>query len=136
MNCPHCKSTNTRQCKQVTYLGYLKFRCRQCDRQFNERTGTIFNYFKYPTEVVILAVCYYYQLKTSLDDVVNLMMKRGFNLRHQTIWNWMQTVRIETALQFRENRIKEIYQGAYTIPIHIKIEGRWCYFYRAFDWQG
>lgn len=44
MNCLHCQSNNIRLCKQKTTLGYLQFRCRDYCKQFNERSGTTFNY--------------------------------------------------------------------------------------------
>ena len=83
MDCPHCASTNARQCSSKTNLGYKKYRCRGCHRQYNERTGTTFNFIEYPTDVVMLGVNYYYRFKVSLDDVVELMLMRGFHLSHQ-----------------------------------------------------
>jgi putative transposase len=83
MDCPHCKSTKTKMIKQKISLGYLQYICRTCKKQFNERTGTLFNFIEYPTEVVMIAVHYYYRFKVSLDDVVELMAMRGFHLSHQ-----------------------------------------------------
>src|SRR5258708_1041986 len=67
MDWPDLESKNKRLWKEKTALGYLQFRCRVCDKQFNKRTGTFFNYIQYPTEVVILAVHYYYRFRNSLD---------------------------------------------------------------------
>lgn len=104
MVCAHCDSSNTRPQKQKTNLGYKQYYCRRCQCQFNERTGTSFNYLEYPTEIVIMAVIYYYQFKTSLDDVVKLMLMRGIDLSHQTVQNWATTIGIELALEFRSRR--------------------------------
>ena len=136
MHCPHCCSNNTRQCKTLTQLGCLQYRCRTCGRQFNERTGTIFNYFEYPTEVVVLAVRYYYEFKTSLDDVVKLMSMRGIDLCHQTVWNWAQKVGIELALKFRARRVNQVGEKWHADATYIKVQGRWCYFYRCIDKEG
>ena len=70
------------QRKQSTQLGYKQYHCRECGRQFDERAGTSLNFIEYPTEVVILVVYHYTRLKLSLDDVVELMATRGFNLSH------------------------------------------------------
>nr|MCH9769771.1 IS6 family transposase [Gammaproteobacteria bacterium] len=70
MNCPHCDSKCTSKLKLKTRLGYLQFRCSDCSKQFNERTGTPYNYIEYPTEVVTLAVYLYYRFRNSLDNVV------------------------------------------------------------------
>ena len=59
--------------KRPTNLGYIQYRCQECCRQFNERTGTELNYIEYPTEVVMMTLHYYYRFKVSLEDVVELM---------------------------------------------------------------
>ena len=91
MKCSHCTSENTYQRHQKTHFDYYEYRCRDCVRQFNERTGTVDNFFTHRTEVVVLAVRYYYEFKTSLDDVVKLMAMRGIELSHQTVHNWPGT---------------------------------------------
>jgi len=104
MDCPHCNLSNTYARNTTTTLGYQEYRCQKCNRQFNERTGTVFNFIEYPTEIVVMTVIYYYQFKTSLDDVVKLMLMRGVELSHQTVLNWSLTVGIELALEFRKRR--------------------------------
>lgn len=73
--------------KRQTKLGYTQYRCQKCYRQFNERTGTLLNFIEHPTEVVMMALRYYYRFKVSLEDVVELMVMRGFHLTQQTIHN-------------------------------------------------
>ena len=82
MDCPHCQSKNIAKIKRKTVLGYTQYCCGNCGRQFNERTGTSLNFIEYPTEVVMLAVHYYYRFKVSLDNVVELMLMRGIHLSH------------------------------------------------------
>ena len=84
MYCPHCESKNTQKIQKKTVFGYNQYHCYNCDKQYNERTGTKLNY---PTEVVMIAVHYYYRFKVSLDDVVELMAMQRFHLCHQTIHN-------------------------------------------------
>ena len=55
MRCPHCESSATSERRERTELG-RRFRCRACQREFNERTGTRFNHLQYPTDVVCLVV--------------------------------------------------------------------------------
>ena len=106
MDCVHCASRNTRKCKSTTKLGYDKYRCRDCGRQYNERTGTPFNYIEYPTEIVMITVYFYYRFKVSLDDVVELMLMRNIHLSHQTVHNWVQTFGVELGLKLRKGRYK------------------------------
>ena len=136
MDCPHCQSKNTRLCQAKTDLGYKQYRCRFCRKQYNERTSTSLNYIQYPTEVVMLAVHYYYQFRNSLDDVVELMEMRGFHLSHQTVHNWSHTFGVELGLKLREKRYGQAGKKWHTDATYIRVEGRWCYSYRAIDKEG
>ena len=136
MNCPHCKSKNTKLLKNKTQMNYLQYRCSTCLKQYNERTGSKLNFIEYPTEVVMMAVHYYYRFKVSLDDVVELMLMRGFHLCHQTVHNWVQTFGIELGLKLRRRRHGKNGNKWHVDATYIKIEGRWCYLYRAIDKNG
>ncbi len=54
MPCPHCAATAAAEQRKRTALGYRTFRCPQCRRTFNERTGTPFNQVQVPTDIVLL----------------------------------------------------------------------------------
>jgi putative transposase len=56
MTCPHCTATTTTELTQRTHLGYRIFRCSLCQRQFNERTGTPYNYLEFPTDIALVIV--------------------------------------------------------------------------------
>jgi transposase-like protein len=66
MRCPHCRSTATTERSDRTEFGYRRFRCRDCRRVFNERTGTPFNRLQYPTDVVSLVVFWRFRYKRGL----------------------------------------------------------------------
>ena len=136
MDCPHCKSKNARKCLSKTGLGYQEYRCRNCGSQYNERTGTPFNFIEYPVEVVMMTVHYYYRFKTSLDDVVKLMLMRGFHLSHQTVHNWAQTFGVELGLKLRKRRYQQSGGKWHIDATYLRIEGRQCYLYRAIDKEG
>jgi transposase-like protein len=44
MTCPYCASSIVDEPARKTALGYRTFRCSTCQRCFNERTGTPFNF--------------------------------------------------------------------------------------------
>ncbi len=136
MNCPHCQSNETRRLKSKTSLGYSQFCCRMCNKQYNERTGTQLNYIEYPTEVVALVVYHYYRFKVSLDDVVELMILRGFSFCHQTVHNWVQTFGIMLGRKCRASRKGKAGLKWNIDATYLKVEGRWCYLYRAIDKNG
>lgn len=136
MNCPHCKHERSKQLKYTTTLGYQQYRCRGCQKQFNERTGTAFNFIEYPTEVVMMALHYYFRFKVSLDDVVLLMAIRGFYMSHQTLHNWVHRFGPELGMQLRSRRYKKNTDKWHVDATYLRVEGRWCYFYRAIDKEG
>ena len=88
MTCPHCESTAVHQRKQRSALGYRRFSCGNCDRRFNERTGTAFNELQFPTDIVLLAVLWRLRYKLWLRDVAELLLQRGYEVTHATIRAW------------------------------------------------
>ena len=88
MNCPHCDSNQTKKLNRTTQLGYAIYRCTGCDRTFNERTGTPFNFIEVPTDIVFqvrLCRCRY---QLSYRDVAELFLRRGFQFTHETVRDW------------------------------------------------
>jgi putative transposase len=69
MNCPHCHSSSTTEREGRTVHGFRRFRCRDCGRRFNERTGTVLNRVQVPTDIVFLVVFWRLRYKLSLRDL-------------------------------------------------------------------
>jgi len=88
MDCPHCRSASATRRTHGTTLGYPRFKCRACDRRFNERTSTPFNDLQYPTNLVLLAVLWRLRHKLSFRDVAELLLQRGYGVAHETILDW------------------------------------------------
>ncbi len=83
MNCPHCSSSATAQLSAKTSLGYPTFRCSNCSRRFNERTGTQFNHLQFPTDIVLLVVLWRLRYKQGSSmrarrDLAEMFLVRGF----------------------------------------------------------
>ena len=136
MDCPHCLSSKITEMNATTVLGYKQYRCQSCAKQYNERTGTKLNNIEYPTEVVMMAIHYYYRFKVSLDDVVELMAMRNISLSHQTIHNWVQTFGVELGLKLRQRRKGKSGKKWHVDATYIRIKGHWYYLYRAIDKAG
>src|SRR3954451_19014731 len=56
MRCLECGSQAVTERPERTAQGYRRFRCRQCGKQFNERSGTLLNRTQYPSDVIALVV--------------------------------------------------------------------------------
>ncbi len=85
MTCPHCSSPTTPELTRKTQLAYRMFRCRDCGRTFNERTGTPFNYLEFPTDIVLLVVMWRLRYTLSLRDLAEMFLERGFEFTHEAV---------------------------------------------------
>jgi len=133
VDCPACNSKRSFQLKKNTNLGYKQYRCLDCRKQYNERTGTVFNFLNYPTEVVLLTVFFYYRYKLSLVDVTEMMALRGFLISHETVRLWSQLIGTDIGIKFRVRRKGCCGKDWHMDITYLYVEGRWCYFYRAID---
>ena len=61
MECPRCNSYNIK--KDGRYRSYYqKYFCKQCERWFNDKTGTVFHYSHTPLKKWFLAIYLYFVL--------------------------------------------------------------------------
>jgi transposase-like protein len=74
----------------------------------------------------MMAVYFYYRFKESLDDVVELMVTRGFHLSHQTIHNWVHTFGVDLSLKLRHRRHNNSGKKWHMDVPYLRIEVRWC----------
>jgi putative transposase len=77
MDCPHCHSSSTTEREGRTVHGFRRFRCRECGRRFNERTGTALNRVQVPTDIVFLVVFWRLRYKLSLRDLAGALANAG-----------------------------------------------------------
>src|SRR6478672_9611298 len=136
MNCPHCCSLATTQLAHKTSLGYCTFRCSQCCRRFNERTGTVYNHLQYPTDIVLLVVLWRLRYKLSLRDLAEMFLVRGFEFTHETVRDWEERFAPLITEQLRARRRGKAGRSWYTDETYIKVQGKWHYLYRAIDRDG
>ena len=136
MPCPHCAMTTTVEQHRRTALGYRTFRCRACRRIFNERTGTSFNHLQYPTDLVLLVVLWRLRYKLSLRDLAEMFLDRGFVFTHEAVRDW--EARFAPALTERLRARRRGAAGAtwHADETYVRVNGAWCYLYRAIDREG
>jgi putative transposase len=136
MNCPHCASSATIQLVKKTSLGYRVFRCRSCHRIFNERTGTLFNYIEYPTDIVLLVVLWRLRYKLSLRDLAEMFVSRGFEFTHEAVRDWEARFAPLITERLRARRQGNAGPSWYVDETYVRVKGKWCYLYRAVDKDG
>ncbi len=91
--------------------------------------------FRFPREVISVAVRWYLRYGLSYRDVEELLAERGVDVDHVTVYRWVQRFTPEFVEAARSRRhcpgdrwfVDETY---------VKVAGRWTYLYRAIDQHG
>jgi transposase-like protein len=136
MPCPHCAATPATARSRRSALGYRTFRCCRCRRNFNERTGSPFNHLQYPTDLVLLVVLWRLRYTLSLRDLAEMFLARGFVFTHEAVRDW--EARFAPLLTGRLRAKRRGHGGAkwHADETYLRVDGRWCYLYRAIDREG
>jgi transposase, IS6 family len=91
--------------------------------------------FRFPPEVIIVAVRWYLRYGLSYRDVKELLAERGIRVDHVTIYRWVQRF---TPLLIDAARPCRHATGDrwFVDETYVKVAGRWVYLYRAIDQYG
>ena len=94
-----------------------------------------FTGFRFPREVIVLAVRWYLRYGLSYRDVEELLAERGVRVDHVTIYRWVQRF---TPLLIDAARPCRHVPGDrwFADETYVKVAGRWVYLYRAIDQYG
>jgi transposase, IS6 family len=91
--------------------------------------------FRFPPDVIVLAVRWYLRFGLSYRDVEELLVERGVEVDHVTIYRWVQHFTPLPADAARPCR--HAVGGRWLVDeTYVKVAGRWCYVYRAIDQVG
>jgi transposase-like protein len=91
--------------------------------------------FRFPADVVVVAVRWYLRYGLSYRDVEELLAERGVDVDHVTIYRWVQRF---TPLLIEAARPCRHAEGDrwFVDETYVKVGGRWRYVYRAVDQHG
>jgi len=104
MQCIECGSEAVTERPEHTVQGYKRFRCRECGKQFNERTGTVLNWAQYPSDVIALVVLWRLRYKLSLRDLPEMFALRGMVFSYEAVREWEAKLTPALAEEFRRRR--------------------------------
>ncbi len=85
MECVACGGAAISERPERTAQGYRRFRCRDCGKQFNERTGGSLNRTQYPSDVIALVVFWRLRYKLSLRDLPEMFLLRGIEFTYEAV---------------------------------------------------
>src|SRR4051794_21552510 len=85
MDCVACGSAAVTERPERTARGYRRFRCRDCGKQYNERSGTLLNHTQYPSDVIALVVLWRLRYRLTLRDLAEMFLVRGIVFSHEAV---------------------------------------------------
>jgi len=91
--------------------------------------------FRFPPEVILLAVRWYLRYGLSYRDVAELLAERGIEVNHVTVFRWVQrfTPLLVDAAKPCRHRASDRW---FVDETYVKVAGQWRYVYRALDHRG
>ncbi len=97
--------------------------------------SSAFRGFRFPPEVIVLAVRWYLRFGLSYRDVEELLGERGIEVDHVTIYRWVQ--RFTPFLADAAGPCRHTVGDWWFVDeTYVKVAGRWRYVYRAVDEAG
>ena len=91
--------------------------------------------FRFPREVIAVAVRWYLRCGLSYRDAGELLAERGITVDHVTIYRWVQRFTAEFTAAARPCRHVPGDRW-FADETYVKVAGRWTYLYRAIDQHG
>ena len=91
--------------------------------------------FRFPSDVIVLAVRWYLRFGLSYRDVEELLTERSVEVDHVTVYRWVQRftpLLVEAARPCRH----AVGDRWWADETYVKVAGRWRYVYRAIDQVG
>jgi transposase-like protein len=94
-----------------------------------------FGGFRFPPDVIVLAVRWYLRFGLSYRDVEELLAERGIEVDHVTVYRWVQrfTSLLADAARFCRHAAGDRW---FVDETYVKVAGQWRYVYRAVDQVG
>ncbi len=131
MQCDRCageqftKAERDRQGPQL-------YRCRTCGRGLTTRSGCACSGYRFPDEMIALAVRWYLRFRLSYADVVEWLAERGVEVDASTVYDWVRALAPRFISAGRAHRSALGHRWRVD-EIYIKIGKRWHYLFRALD---
>ena len=101
----------------------------------NPSRPAIFKWRQTAPELILCAVRWYLRYSLALRDLEELLAERGLAADHTTIWRWVQRYSPELERRLRRH-LKPTNKSWRVDETYIRVQGRWCYLYRAIDSTG
>jgi IS6 family transposase len=91
--------------------------------------------YRFPREVIAVAVRWYLRYGLSYRDVEELLAERGIEVDHVTVYRWVQAF-TEQFIDAARSARHASGDRWFVDETYVKVAGRWTYLYRAIDQHG
>jgi transposase, IS6 family len=111
------------------------YRCSECGRRVTERTGSAFSGYRFPDDVIALAVRWYLRFRLRYAEGAEWLAERGVTVAPSTIYDWVPafTPRFIDAARSHRSPVGTRWRVDETL---LKIAGCWRYVFRCLDEHG
>ncbi|MGO8872930.1 MAG: IS6 family transposase [Acidimicrobiales bacterium] len=100
-----------------------------------QQPSSAFAGFRYPPEVILIAVRWYLRYGLSYRDLEELLAERGIEVDHVTLYRWVR--RFTPTLVNAAVPCRQVVSNRWFVDeTSVKVSGPWWYVYRAVDEQG
>lgn len=132
--CPSCHQPASKRDGRDAF-GRQRYACHACGRDFTERSASAFAGYRWPAEVILLAVRWSLSHPLSAASVMELLAERGIDVSKRTVLRWVQTFGPLLAAEVRKHR-RPLGQKCYVDEVFFFRGQDKHYLYRAVDEAG
>jgi transposase-like protein len=132
--CPHCHRPATKR-DGYSHSRRQRYACRRCRRDFTTASTSAFAGYRWPAEVIVMAVRWYLGLTVSARQVTWLLAERGIGVTPRTVLTWTQTFGPQLATEVRKHR-RRVGRRWYVDEVFLCRRSEQRYLYRAIDEHG
>jgi transposase-like protein len=134
LTCPSCHQPASKR-DGHDVAGRQRYACHACRRDFTARTASAFTGYRWPAEVVLLAVRWSLSHPLSATRVMELLAGRGVDVSKRTVLRWVQTFGPLLAAEVRRHR-RPLGTTCYVDDVFFFRGEEKRYVYRAVDETG
>ena len=132
--CPYCSSSDLTR-DGHDQRGRAIRACRACGRHATSDSTSLVAGHRFPRDIILLAVRYYFQLGAAAERIAGILADRGIDVSGRTILRWVQKFGPALSEEIRRSR-KPVSTTWLVDETYVKIVGKWHYLYRGVDQDG
>ena len=132
--CPSCQHPATKR-DGYDAADRQRYYCRPCQRDFTAHSTSIFSGYRWPMDVIVMAVRWYGRFRLSVADVRDLLAERGLDVSARAVLAGVHTFGPLLAAEARRHA-PPVGRCWYVDETDVRVSGHWMYLYRAVDEHG